>query len=529
MAHRTEMTKLSDILIRLRAGHSHNDINRSLGVHKTVIRRVRTLAEENAWLSADTPIPDDFELKAKYDALFPSNSIPHPLDAFRDEIHSWREAGESFTVILYKLRERMECNSLKDTRLRDYVHKHFPRLPKPVMRREPELAVAEMDFGFLGTCKDDAGVLHKTWFISVRFRYSRYAYREYLLHTDIHSVVDALIRAFEYFGAVPQRLVIDNFKAAVSKAHRYDPTLTQSFRDFAKHYGVLIEPCRPYSPGHKGGVETDVKYVKGNFLPLLYDYEKQRGHDIIRLSVINERFRWWDDTVAAVRRIREMADRTPMELIQEEYDHLLPLPGERHSIIEYAQPITVHDDWHVRFNTVRYSVPYRHRGRTDARIRASFSVIDVFIDNELVARHMRSRTRGAKVTVKEHGPQASMEYLALSKERLLSFAAEIGSSTRRFVSGFLKEGQQFNLRSARAVVFLTRRYPAARIEQACAHAIEHDLHTYYNIKNILEKKLENTTGIPVDANGQCHFMFERTGDEYKNVLKEMFPWTHSHN
>jgi hypothetical protein len=537
------MHKLSDILIRLRNGETHNEINQTLGVHKTVLRRLRTLAEANNWLSLEVPLPDDFELKEKYNALFPSSAVEHPLKEFHDDIRAWREADESFAVILIKINQRLaarhvQLNSdiqslppvIKDTRLRDYVHKHFPKLPKHISRRELEYGVAEMDFGFLGRCADTHGMIRKTWFLSVRFRFSRATYREYLLHTDIRSVIDALIRAFEFFGAVPERLVIDNFKAAVARAHLTDPTLTQSFRDFSKHYGILIEVCRPYSPQHKGGVENDVKYVKRNFLPLLKQYEKDRGHELIRLSSINERFRWWNETITSVRRIREMADRTPADLFREEFNHLNPLVQDRHVIHEYAENLRVHADGCVRFDTVRYSVPYQFIGRTDARIRANSQVIDVFFGATHAARHLRSFTRGAKVKKREHRREASEEYVRMSKEQTLMRAALIGERTRTFVNALLTENGQCNLRAARGVVLFTKKYSPARVEEACARAIDFDLRTYQQVKNILEKNLEGTqTDIPADADGQMRFTFIRSGVEYKNILKEMPLWTHSHN
>jgi hypothetical protein len=527
MARITGMNKLSDILQRIKSGASANSINKELGAHKTVIRRVRQLAEKYDWLSPMCVLPDDCVLAEKYRELFPSTLTPHPLDAFRDEIKSWQEAGDSFAVMLHKLHARMGNTSIKDTRLRDFVHKHFVSLTKPVIRRDAEPAVAEMDFGYLGKCKDECGVEKKTWFISVRFRYSRHAYREHLLHTNIHSVINALIRAFDYFGAVPERLVIDNFKAAVVKAHLYDPTLTQSFRDFAKHYGVIIDACKAGAPEHKGGVESDVKYVKRNYLPLLRYREKERGHDVVRLSSVNEYFREWDAAIADVRSIREAHNRKPCELFVEEMQYLKALPPEPHEITEYAA-VRVYRDWHVRFDTVRYSVPYEYRMRNDAIIRANSLGIHVFIDNKLVAAHARSYTRGGKVTKKEHGPEASMEYLAQTRAYLLRHADHIGPNTHRIMSALLNDQVQCYLRSARGLMSLRKKYADEQIEAACGIAIDFDMKHYHDVKHILEQNIAvHTLEALSNANGQ-HFLFARSADAYTKLFKEQ-PWTHSHN
>ena len=57
-------------------------------------------------------------------------------------------------------------------------------------------------------------------------------------------------------------LIPDNLKAAVSKACRYEPTLTQTYADFAAHYGCAVLPARPYKPKDKAKVEVGVQVVE---------------------------------------------------------------------------------------------------------------------------------------------------------------------------------------------------------------------------------------------------------------------------
>ena len=75
-----------------------------------------------------------------------------------------------------------------------------------------------------------------------------------------------LENAFHYFGGVPKRLVIDNLKAAVARADWYDPEIHPKLQSFAAHYGTAFLPTKPYTPRHKGKVESGVKYVKNNAL-----------------------------------------------------------------------------------------------------------------------------------------------------------------------------------------------------------------------------------------------------------------------
>ena len=61
-------------------------------------------------------------------------------------------------------------------------------------------------------------------------------------------------------------MVLDNLKAAVTKADWFDPELNPKVRSFGEHYGVLFWPTRPRTPRHKGKVEKGVDYVQSNAL-----------------------------------------------------------------------------------------------------------------------------------------------------------------------------------------------------------------------------------------------------------------------
>ena len=63
--------------------------------------------------------------------------------------------------------------------------------------------------------------------------------------------------SIEWFGGVPQRIVLDNLKAAIIKAYsiEHDVEVVRAYAECAEHYGFLIDPCLPRRPQHKGKVE----------------------------------------------------------------------------------------------------------------------------------------------------------------------------------------------------------------------------------------------------------------------------------
>ena len=64
-----------------------------------------------------------------------------------------------------------------------------------------------------------------------------------------------------FYKGVPQGIVTDNLKAAVTQSSRYEPTLNETFADFAEHYQTTILPTRAYKPRDKAIVENTVRIV----------------------------------------------------------------------------------------------------------------------------------------------------------------------------------------------------------------------------------------------------------------------------
>ena len=57
--------------------------------------------------------------------------------------------------------------------------------------------------------------------------------------------------AFRHFGGVTRTVVIDNLRAAVSRADWFDPELNPKVVSLCEHYGTVILPCKPAMPRHK--------------------------------------------------------------------------------------------------------------------------------------------------------------------------------------------------------------------------------------------------------------------------------------
>jgi transposase len=81
---------------------------------------------------------------------------------------------------------------------------------------------------------------------------SNYTYAEAALSQELDAWIGAHVRTFEYLGGVPEVVVPDNARTAVSKACRYEPDLNPTYQEMAMHYGVGVVPARVRKPRDKG-------------------------------------------------------------------------------------------------------------------------------------------------------------------------------------------------------------------------------------------------------------------------------------
>jgi transposase len=87
---------------------------------------------------------------------------------------------------------------------------------------------------------------------------SNYTYAEATRTQRLEDFCASTVRAFEFFGGVPQIAVPDQLRSAVSGPDRYDPDINPTYAELAVHYDVAIVPARPAKPRDKAKVEAAV-------------------------------------------------------------------------------------------------------------------------------------------------------------------------------------------------------------------------------------------------------------------------------
>lgn len=186
---------------------------------------------------------------------------------------------------------------------------------------------------------------------------SQLTYVEAVATQRKEDFIGANERALRYFGGVPACIVTDNLKAAVHKSNKYEPSLNETFADFADHYDTIIIPTRSYKPPDKALVENAVRIVYQRI------YSKLRNRQFNDLASLNK----------AIGEALEVHHQTPFqnrpytrrELFEQlEREALAALPQDSYDFKHYAYG-TVYKNTHVylRHDKHYYSVPHAYVGR----------------------------------------------------------------------------------------------------------------------------------------------------------------------
>ena len=294
---------------------------------------------------------------------------------------------------------------------------------------------------------------------------SNYTYAEATRSQKKADFVASTIRALEYIGGVPELLVPDQLRSAVSGPDRYDPEINPTYLELAQHYGFAVIPARPHKPKDKAKVEGGVLLAQRWILACL------RNRTFFSLDELN----------AAIADRLEKLNETPFQKLEgcrrsafEELDRpaLKPLPGRRFESTDW-QKGKVHVDYHVEFADRFYSVPCALIG-AHVEVRATTSTVEILFRGQRVASHVRSYGRkGTTVTCEAHKPKRHSDYGQWPPERMLSWAQSIGPSVRAVVEKIFARYPRPEL-GYRPFLALTRdakTFGNERLDAACARAL----------------------------------------------------------
>ena len=201
----------------------------------------------------------------------------------------------------------------------------------------------------------------------------------------------------------------------------------------------------------------------------------------------NAHLRRWMIETAGVR-VHGTVKEAPLTRFRElEQAAFRPLPAT-----PYTAPIwkhaKLHRDCHVVFEQAFYSAPHRLIGET-LWVRGADPTVTIFLDCGVVAVHPRATKPGQRLTNPDRLPPTNLAGLQVTPVSCRAEAEQIGIATQQVVDRLLDERPVDRLRTAHAILKLTRKVVPHRLEAACARALAFDDVAYARIKRILDRGL----------------------------------------
>lgn len=516
MANQLKMAEVQTILGLLEKGWSHRRIARELGVNReTVGRYARLRPGPDSPPKADPPLAGN-----------PANPPPgcetsnhsKPANPTLGSLSGPASSCEPFReFILRKFNEGLSGVRIWQDLVTDHnFSKSYSALKRFLRRlnRNQELPFrrietppgeeAQVDFGTgAWTFKD--GKKRKPYVFRITLSYSRKSYSEAVWQQTTDNFIRCLENAFRWFGGVPKTLVLDNLKAAVIRADWFDPELSPKIQDFAKHYGIVILPTKPYTPRHKGKIESGIKYVKNNALA---------GKCFQDLPEQNAYLRHWETHIADTR-IHGTTRQQVKKLFEIEKTLLQPLALESFPNYQEGER-TVHRDGHVEVAKAYYSVPPEYLGRK-LWVRWDSRFVRIYNQRfEQVAIHSRVQP-GRFHTLREHLDDRKISAVERGAEFLIRKAFHIGPSVGQWAKAMIDARGIEGVRVLQGLLNLTTRYPVEVLNQATGHALNAQCFRLRPLRELCQRFHKQ----PALEFSQNHSLI-RPLSEYQNLIRVSF-------
>jgi transposase len=315
---------------------------------------------------------------------------------------------------------------------------------------------------------------------------SQYTYIEASASQQRDDLIGSMTRCVEYFGGTTEAIVSDGLKSAVSKACKYEPIINKTFKDFALHYGCVVDPARPYSAQDKALVEGAVKLA---YQRIFYPLSKMTFFSVAELNAaIQELLTKYNNYVFKLTKYsrRELFVSTEKQFLKS----LPPTPYEvrqyRRAKVQKMGYIFLSEDKHY------YSVPYRFIGK-HVEVRYTYSALEVFYNHERLCTHKRERQQPGKYsTQRDHLSSNHKAYSEWSLSFFQSKAEYIGPQTVKYITKLILQYSypEIGYKQVMGILQLTRLYTKDRVENACDRALVLHHCSYRIIDNMLRNGVD---------------------------------------
>lgn len=493
MAYREHgMWEVLDVLRRVHRGEARRAIHRATGRDRKTIGRYVDAAGKLGWSPSEDE-PDEALATAVLELVRPGSKddlpgeteqllLPHK-EQLRDWLKTDQPSERGLTLTKAHILLQRRGVSVTYISLYRFAVKHlgFGRKRSTVRMADVEPGeLAEVDFGRLGMVPDpETGKRRLLHALVVTLVFSRHQYVHTTHSQKLPDLIQGLEDAWAFFDGVTARVVIDNLKAAVVKADRYEPVFQRTFNEYAEYRDFVIDPAVAEHPTGKPHVERQVPYVRENYF--------KGEHFLSRDHAQQEAIRWCL-TTAGTRTHGTTRKRPLAQFEMLEKPALKPLKKPPFDTPQWAEP-SVHPDFHIRFRYALYSVPHPHKGKKTL-VRADSKLVRIYVRGRLVKIHPTKPPGGRSTDYDDYPPEKSA-YAMRDANYQIRKARERGESIGLFAERLLSGTYPWaKLRQAQKLLRLADRYGDPRVDDACRRALRFDVINVHRVERIVKLALE---------------------------------------
>jgi len=314
---------------------------------------------------------------------------------------------------------------------------------------------------------------------------SQYTYVEATMSQKKECFISSMNHCLQYFGGVPQTIVTDNLKSAVTKSSKYSAILNKSLKDMALHYKTSINPTRSYSPQDKALVEGAVKLV---YQRIFYPLNKQTFFSLAELNkAIKEKLFEYNNY-----QMKQLETSRFKHFLDNEKAYLSSLPSQSYELKEYKKAkvqkmgfVYLHQDKNY------YSVPFRYIGY-QVEVQYNSEDVEIYYKSERIASHKRNYKRGAYTKKDNHLSSSHKFYKDWSPDFFINWAKKSGDNVAAYTEKLLSQNSypEIAYKQCLGIINLGKEHSVERLDKACELAINQYKCGYHIIKNILVNKMD---------------------------------------
>jgi transposase len=333
----------------------------------------------------------------------------------------------------------------------------------------------QADWGSFGTITVGSTRRRLSFFVLV-LCHSRLMYLEFTLSEAMEQFLSCQRHAFEFFGGVPAKVMIDNLKVGVLH-HPVggQPQFNPRYLDFAAHYGFDPVACQVRKANQKGRVENGVGYVKKNFLA---------GLQLPPFAGMNPAARQWLDTVANVRLHAETRCK-PIERFAQEKSLLRPLPALSYDCA-LVRPVTANSCCRVVLDTNRYTVPYLYASQR-LTLKSYPDQLLIYHQETLIASHLRCYDRRQDIRNADHLQELIAQRRQAQQQTSLQAFLSLGAAAEPYARNL--QARRLNCaHHIQKIVALMQLYGPDKVARALQDALTFEAFGCEYIANLLEQR-----------------------------------------